>query len=279
MKRQETAAAVTYLVDRLSRSQSPNFPRKLRVLDLCTGSGCIPLLFAHIFPYEELGVNELDTVGVDVSSEAISLARFNRRRLLQEYKGSAHHVCGISECARKTAVENIQFLKADVLEPSPGLRHGSSIKLCQTLTWKGSSSWDIVISNPPYISPKAFNITTSRSVRNFEPKLALVPSSRAPVGDEAQGDQFYPRLLELSEFVDANILLVEVSDMDQANRVASMARERKRWDGIEIWRDEPQLQQGGNTKEVLDDISVIGHGHGRSVLCWTMHGGQLMGKP
>jgi len=279
MKRQETAVAVSYLVDRLRRSQVPNFPRKLRVLDLCTGSGCIPLLLAHIFPYDELKVNELDIVGVDVSSDAISLARFNQRRLLQEYKGSAHHVCGISRCARETAVENIQFLKADVLEPSPRLRYGASMKLCQILTWKSSSSQDIVISNPPYISPNAFNTTTSRSVRNFEPKLALVPSTPVPVNDEAQGDLFYPRLLELSEFVDADILLVEVSDMDQASRVVSMARERKRWQGIEIWRDEPQLQQGGNAKEVFDNISVIGCGHGRSVLCWTKHGGQLMGKP
>jgi methylase of polypeptide subunit release factors len=216
------------------KSQASNFPRKLQVLDLCTGSGCIPLLFAHIFPYEELGVNELDVVGVDISSEAISLARFNQQRLLQEYKGSAHHVCGVSGCARKTAVENIQFLKADVLERSQAVRPGTSMKLPQTLARKASSSWDIVVSNPPYISPKAFSTMTSRSVRNFEPKLALVPSTSEPVDDEAQGDWFYPQLLELSDAVDANILLVEVSDMNQAIRVASMARERKRWHGIEI---------------------------------------------
>ena len=219
----------------------------MRVLDLCTGSGCIPLLFAHIFPYEELGVNDLDIVGVDISSKAISLAQFNQRRILQEYKDSIHNICGISGRARKTATENIQFLKADILEAVPGARAGMSTKLCQTLTRNGNSSWDIVLSNPPYISPKAFDRTTSRSVRKFEPKLALVPHILVPVDDEIQGDWFYPRLLELSEAVNANILLVEVSDMDQAIRVAAMARERKRWQGIEIWHDNPQLQPGGET--------------------------------
>ncbi len=212
-------------------------------------------------------MHELNVVGVDISSEAISLARFNQRQLLQEYD---EHVCGTSERTRKTAAKNIQFLKADILEPSPGSRAET---LRQTLSQ--TPFWDIVISNPPYISPNAFDRTTSRSVRNFEPKLALVPSRLAPVDDEAQGDWFYPRLLELSEAVDANILLVEVSNMDQAVRVAAMARERKRWQGIEIWRDEPQLQQ----QDVFDEISIIGHGHGRSVLCWTRYGGQLMGKP
>lgn len=48
VRRQGTAASVTRLVNLLS-SNAQSLPSALRVLDLCTGTACIPLLFHHEF--------------------------------------------------------------------------------------------------------------------------------------------------------------------------------------------------------------------------------------
>ncbi|KAE9965694.1 hypothetical protein EG328_009475 [Venturia inaequalis] len=89
------------------------------------------------------------------------------------------------------------------------------------------TEWDLLICNPPYISPNHFYTTTSRSVRNFEPKLALVPPpSESGLTDEQQGDLFYPRLLHIADKLKSKILLMEVADLSQAERVAAMAQEQ-----------------------------------------------------
>ncbi|KAK4987911.1 hypothetical protein LTR66_007466 [Elasticomyces elasticus] len=105
------------------------------------------------------------------------------------------------------------------------------------------------MSNPPYISPLEFDNTTSRSVRNFEPKIALVPPSDAALSGIDQGDVFYPRLLAIAEEVGAKLVLLEVADLTQARRVATMAYKQRVWDGIEIWRDDPD----GRDKNMQDD--------------------------
>lgn len=91
---------------------------------------------------------------------------------------------------------------------------------------------DLLISNPPYISPSDFrNGTTARSVRLFEPRIALVPpinpSPSLNVNASASasaGDIFYKRLLELSLAVRARLTVLECGDKKQAERVVEMFR-------------------------------------------------------
>ena len=91
-----------------ARGQSP-----LRVLDLCTGSGCIALaLAAHL---------HCEVVGVDISDSALTLARDN-----------AAHVAGQVTGAVKAA-----FVKGDV-------RAGQMPREVE-------GEWDVVVSNPPYV--------------------------------------------------------------------------------------------------------------------------------
>ncbi|KAE9974973.1 hypothetical protein Vi05172_g2603 [Venturia inaequalis] len=128
------------------------------------------------------------------------------------------------------------------------------------------TEWDLLICNPPYISPNHFYTTTSRSVRNFEPKLALVPPpSESGLTDEQQGDLFYPRLLHLADKLKSKILLMEVADLSQAERVAAMAQERDCWSGVEIWCDQPGMPWRDSN---LYNVPILGQGHGRSVFCW-----------
>ena len=76
----------------------------IRILDMCTGSGCILLSLLHYS-------NDCSGVGVDVSEDALVVARQNADRL-----------------AEKQAV----FIQSDLFEKLEG-------------------SFDLIVSNPPYI--------------------------------------------------------------------------------------------------------------------------------
>lgn len=251
---------------RLHRRYVPsNFSGPLRVLDLCTGTGCIPLLFHHeYYSGDRNSENSLELLGVDISPDALSLARENLILQIAEQAKTLG-----SESTRLRSLHRVGFIQADVLNPEAGKANAAAEgtpSLTQALKRFGQS-FDILISNPPYISPKSFYRTTHRSVRNYEPKLALVPPASSAQGDEAIGDAFYPRLLQVAKQVGARILLLEVADMEQAQRIASLTAADGIWQGIEIWRDDPSgpaedLEIGSHT------VHVRGSGHGRSVFAY-----------
>ena len=142
--------------------------------------------------------------------------------------------------------------------------------------------WDILVSNPPYISLEGFNKFTARSVRNYEPKSALVPlfkkEGERREHDAALGDLFYPQLLKIAQNVQSDVLLLEVADMAQASRVVSMILEDVKWQSCEIWRDWPaQKNTSGTNFELVNgrQIRVRGRGQGRAVFAWTAAGRDL----
>lgn len=237
---------------------SETFPTThLKILDLCTGTGCIPLLLHALLSSR---VSHLEAVGVDISPAALALAKQN-----------LHH--NITEGHLPLAASSqIQFVQGDIFGDK-ALVEGE---------------WDIVTSNPPYISPKGFNTTTSRSVRNYEPKSALVPPSPSgdhadllldeATGDSAIGDSFYPAILEIAARVKARMVIMEVADLPQARRVASLGIRSGNWRRCEIWRDwfdEVEMEEGKEEEEEEEDkstihisgvpVRVLGKGNGRSV--------------
>jgi len=98
-----------------------------RIADIGTGTGCIALSLLHELPNAEV-------IGVDISPDALALARENAERL------------GLS--ARFQTLEN------------------------NLLTGFEENSLDAVVSNPPYIFSKVWE-NLEPSVRDFEPQLAL----------------------------------------------------------------------------------------------------------
>ncbi|RAQ99296.1 s-adenosyl-l-methionine-dependent methyltransferase [Stemphylium lycopersici] len=257
--RADTAASVTHLVSLLRKAHK--LPAELRVLDLCTGTGCISLLFQHelLCARDDVDVRIL---GVDVSLRALKLAAHNLQRL--------------SRNKQLKIKGQTRFIQADVLiNPFTG-RFGTIPPLKTALNYADQPQfWDILISNPPYISPSAFWKTTTRSVRAFEPKLALVPPPTLKQTDEQQGDLFYPRLLEIARDVEAKVVLLEVADIEQALRIAHRARQLDIFDGIEIWREQPN---SSTTPVVENDFAVVGEGNARSVLCWRGPGTSWLGR-
>ena len=212
-------------------------------------------------------------VGVDISSEALQLAEENKKDQLKQFRGNP-------KSRAYAALHGMQFIQADLLA-SPKLGSLGILKKLDELRSKGRKvNYDILISNPPYISKSAYLETTEASVREYEPKLALVPRSPSNKHTVHDGDTFYPLLWKLGIHLKSKIALFEVADMEQARRVAAMAQ--KRWKFVEIWRDDP----GATTseKEYVDiecihrpKVRVRGTGNGRSVVAYTIEGERWRG--
>lgn len=140
---------------------------------------------------------------------------------------------------------------------------------------------DVLVANPPYISTHGFDHDTGRSVRNHEPKLALVPDPTLLKSDGSGSprpkdeDVFYARLLQIAEQTRPEVVVFEVGDLAQAVRVVEMAlsgtREKGDWDGsVEIWRDWPDQVAGDDEAQVVEvcgiNVPVKGSGNGRVVV-------------
>lgn len=244
--RPETEAYTTHIANQILeryKLKPPNDQSIFRVLDLCTGTGCISLLLhALLAKY----IPKTEILGIDISPKAIALANQN-----------LHHNIALGHLPQ-SAKKHVQFLQADVFLQNSFEKH----------------QWDMVISNPPYISPQGFNKDTSRSVRNYEPRIALVPLCgstfrrdwNAPEIDSSIGDAFYPKLLDVAEKSNACLLLLEVADLEQARRVVAQAVKRCCWNKFEIWRDWPDERIISKALVHGDIVDIVGKGNGRSVL-------------
>lgn len=115
--------------------------RGKRVLDLCTGSGCIILSLCKMCHLSS-------AVGVDLSPKALQVARENGKRL---------------EC-------DVTFLESDLFD-------------------KVTGTFDIIVSNPPYIETHVIN-GLMEEVREHEPYMAL--------DGGADGLDFYRSIVEQS---------------------------------------------------------------------------------
>lgn len=108
-----------------------------RIVDVGTGTGCIALALAKELP-------EAHITAVDISEEALRLARRNAEAL------------GLAQ--------RVQFLHSDLLEVFTS--HESRI------TNHESRPFDLIVSNPPYVSPDQAG-QLPREVREHEPPAAL----------------------------------------------------------------------------------------------------------
>ncbi|KAJ5677467.1 uncharacterized protein N7477_003100 [Penicillium maclennaniae] len=191
-------------------------PRSLRVLDLCTGTGCIALLLhALLAPH----FKDMTILGVDISPRALDLAQKNLDH-------NIHH----GSLSRRASAD-LHFQRANVL----GRAHDSIPAVEEILPQYFSqpaisgesieTGCDLLISNPPYISASDFRDgTTARSVRLFEPRLALIPPASDSIETpyDRPEDIFYRRILALALKLRPKVTVLECGDMRQARRVFKM---------------------------------------------------------
>lgn len=104
-----------------------DFHDGMRVLDMCTGSGCILI---SLMNYS----NDCEGVGVDVSPEALAVAKRNQGILRSE--------------------KQVTWIESDLFDKVEG-------------------KFDVIVSNPPYIAWAEYE-TLMPEVKEHEPKIALV---------------------------------------------------------------------------------------------------------
>ncbi|GAA4794106.1 peptide chain release factor N(5)-glutamine methyltransferase [Olivibacter ginsenosidimutans] len=125
------------LVDLILQDQQADRRPELRIIDIGTGTGCIPIALKKHLP-------EAHITALDISKEALEVAKYN-------------------------ALNNntlIHFILADILE--------------WDLVFTDEQYWDIMVSNPPYITHDE-KWDMQAQVLEFEPHLALFVENKAPL--------------------------------------------------------------------------------------------------
>lgn len=122
----------------------------MRILDMCTGSGCILLSLLHYS-------NDCEGVGVDLSGQALAVARKNYGRF----------------CAQRPDMK-ARFLEGDLFGAfAPGEESAIGKKADADGVMGGCGGrYDIIVSNPPYIKTDVID-TLMPEVREYEPVAAL----------------------------------------------------------------------------------------------------------
>ena len=138
------------------KSEILNLKSQIHVLDVGTGSGCIAISLKKAHP-------EWSVTGIDISPEAIEVAREN---------------------AKRNGVE-VDFYVADILSPSMGESEGASNLKFQI----SNLQYDVVVSNPPYIC-ESEKVSMKPNVLDYEPSTALFVPDSDPL-------LFYRRIAEL----------------------------------------------------------------------------------
>lgn len=199
-----------------------------RILDLCTGSGCILL---SLLRYS----NGCAGIGTDISEEALDVARENARLLgLEEQvrweQGDLFEALDGKSCFEPLQ-KTVQCAQGDLSGAPDGLACRAQGDLFEAFD---GQRFDLIISNPPYI-PTGVIGTLAPEVRCAEPRLAL--------DGGADGLDFYRRIIREAPkyLVIGGRLLLEIGH-DQAQAVRSLLEEHGYY-GVEILKD-----YGGNDR-------------------------------
>lgn len=208
--RPETEELVRRVLEKCPAKIPANVPAKvgiagggespLRVLDMCTGSGCIAWSVAAAIPGAEV-------YGCDISPRALEIARgqviFAAEP--QEVFATGHQEPLAAEPQAVLAAggqgaphrAKVKFFECDLLAPDA---------LERILRECGEEKFDIVVSNPPYVCEQERG-QMCRNVLDFEPGLALFVPDDDPM-------RFYSRISQLSGRLlgPGGVLLFEINE-------------------------------------------------------------------
>ena len=137
-----------WLVDTVCADSSAQNARKLRVLDIGTGSGCIALSIKQRLP-------ETYVEAWDISTETLSIAADNARSLSLDVVWRQQDALNITP---------------NVLSTVPN--YNSAVP--------DSPLWDVIVSNPPYICEQE-RTDMARNVLEHEPSTALFVPDTDPL--------------------------------------------------------------------------------------------------
>lgn len=213
----------------------------LRMLDLCTGTGCIALLVRHRMlesapskPSKRLESSSpaATITAVDISESAIDLTKRNLQRYEQDLHAAALHTECVSFDARQTDMMDDEAVGQLIRNAGP---------------------FDVVVCNPPYVPEHEWRSLDS-GVREWEDRRALVGDLP---GGKADGLDFYHRLAQLARRfgllarprpnphngTHKPFIAVEVGH-NQARSVAQIMEKEAGLANVEIWTDQYGVERG-----------------------------------
>lgn len=171
--------------------------RPFRILDVCSGSGCIGLLLAkELSSSSDFDMRQVKVLAVDVLEQAVALGK----------KNAARHAIG---------EDQISFLQADLFDDD----FVGAISKHAIRSGESFDGFDLIISNPPYI-PRIEYEQLDRSVKNHESYLALLGEAPPPAVEQVRyvagqerhdGLDFYRRIRSIAPL----LLKQDVPDGDK----------------------------------------------------------------
>jgi release factor glutamine methyltransferase len=185
----------------LARIGERNRAVPLSIADVGTGSGCLAVTLAKVFPNAQI-------VATDISAEALEIARRN--------------------AARHEFENRIEFVEDDLLTHMMP-EESSKRPLGPDWALPLGAEFDLIVSNPPYVALSDAD-SLQREVRDYEPKLALFGGP--------SGVEIYSRLIEQAETLlgAGGVLILELG-YDSADRVRQMIDSRGAWTNVTITND------------------------------------------
>lgn len=223
--RPETEQWTSELAQKLLSISQTNH-RPLKILDICTGTACIPLLLSNLLNKHELQVVAL---GIDISSAACKLARDN--------------IASITVSpASSLAVQQLNIFDADFWKTVVKSFHQPPLR--RVIAEQDIFPLDVITANPPYIPLSQWQ-QLPIEVKDWEDPGALlgdpaVSTDDIPSGcsEGTQGLTFYKRIRDLISSQDilssSGVLAMEVGD-GQAEDVANLFESVL--GRVEVWKD------------------------------------------
>lgn len=148
--RPETEILVSSVIERLECKGGGDMRARDRILDLCTGSGCIAWTLALENPGAEV-------TAVDISESALDIASS------QDFSEEMHRTRAVAP----------RFVKADVLSDNlPDILYKETGKDQSGELDADTFRYDLIVSNPPYVMDKE-KVLMRANVLEHEPHLAL----------------------------------------------------------------------------------------------------------
>lgn len=156
----------------------------MRILDMCTGSGCILVSLLHYS-------NDCTGVGVDISEGALQVAKENAAKIL----GTSGEPDDMDNAL--TSGKQIELVQGNLFEK---LDFGEK--------------FDIIVSNPPYIKTYVID-TLMPEVKEHEPRLAL--------DGQEDGLFFYRKIIaQAGDYLDGEGMLFFEIGYDQGEEVRTL---------------------------------------------------------
>ncbi|CAB4409834.1 unnamed protein product [Rhizophagus irregularis] len=186
---------------------------KFEILDICTGSGCIALSLAHHLP-----TNSSNIHGIDISSNALSLAELNY----------------FTFNSKNQLKNSVNFSKLDILNATD-----NEIDLFIKDSTESGKGFNMILSNPPYVTNEEYK-TLKDDVKLWEDKIALVA--------EKDGTAFHERiayhttrnngLLRFKDSIQNYLpqLIMEIGGSHQVRKVINYLKSCG-FKHLEVWRD------------------------------------------